>query len=85
MWRGGHAGEPDLLASCYRRCLAVADELGAASIAFPAISTGVYGYPRAAAAAIAVDTLRAATTDVRVARLIAFDAETRRLYGAALA
>ncbi len=60
VWRGGNAGEPELLASCYRRCLAVADELGAASIAFPAISTGIYGYPRAAAAGIAVATIRAA-------------------------
>ncbi len=85
VWRGGKAGEPELLASCYRRCLAVADELGAASIAFPAISTGIYGYPRAAAARIAVDTIRVAPTNVRVARLIAFDAETRRLYGEALA
>jgi O-acetyl-ADP-ribose deacetylase (regulator of RNase III) len=85
VWRGGNAGEPKLLASCYRRCLAVADERGAASIAFPAISTGIYGYPRAAAAGIAVATIRAAPTNVRVARLIAFDAETRRLYGDALA
>ncbi len=84
VWRGGRAGEAELLASCYRRCLAVAEELGAASIAFPAISTGIYGYPRAAAAEIAVTTLSAATTTVELARLVAFDAETRELYGESL-
>src|SRR5688500_13803312 len=49
VWRGGGAGEAELLASCYRRSLEVADEVGAASVAFPAIATGVYGYPRAEA------------------------------------
>jgi O-acetyl-ADP-ribose deacetylase (regulator of RNase III) len=81
VWRGGQAGEPELLASCYRRCLAIADDLGAASIAFPAISTGVYGYPRAAAAEVAVGVLSAASTRVELARLVAFDSETRQLYG----
>lgn len=84
VWHEGNRGEADVLASCYRRCLAVADELGARSVAFPAISTGVYGYPKAAAAAIAVDTLRATPTKVEVARLIAFDSETLALYRAAL-
>jgi O-acetyl-ADP-ribose deacetylase (regulator of RNase III) len=84
VWRGGQAGEAELLASCYRRCLAVADELGAGSIAFPAISTGIYGYPRAAAAEIAVGTLTAATSKVHLARLVAFDAETLQLYGESL-
>ena len=55
---GGH-GEAGLLASCYRRSLEVAVGLGARSVAFPAISTGAYGYPKAAAARIAVDTVRA--------------------------
>ena len=84
VWRGGQAGEPGLLASCYRRCLAVADDLGAFSVAFPAISTGVYGYPRAAAAEVAVGVLSAASTKVELARLVAFDNETRQLYGETL-
>jgi O-acetyl-ADP-ribose deacetylase (regulator of RNase III) len=84
VWRGGQAGEPELLASCYRRCLAVADDLGAASVAFPAISTGVYGYPRAAAAEVAVGVLAATSTRVELARLVAFDNETRQLYGETL-
>lgn len=60
VWRDGNHGEPQQLASCYRRSLDEAAKLGAASIAFPAISTGVYGYPPAAAARIAVDTVQAA-------------------------
>ena len=80
VWRGGGAGEAGLLASCYRRSLEVADELGARSVAFPAISTGVYGYPRAEAATVAVDTLRATPTSVEVVRLVAFDEATLRLY-----
>ena len=58
VWQGGGHGEAGLLASCYRRSLQEARRVGARSIAFPAISTGVYGYPKAAAAAIAVATLR---------------------------
>jgi O-acetyl-ADP-ribose deacetylase (regulator of RNase III) len=82
VWRGGGAGEADLLASCYRRSLEVADGLGARSVAFPAISTGVYGYPAEEAAAVAVDTIRSAptATSVEVVRLVAFDARTLRLY-----
>jgi len=58
VWRGGHAGEADLLASCYRRSLEVAVDLGATSIAFPAISTGIYKYPADLAAAVAVETVK---------------------------
>jgi O-acetyl-ADP-ribose deacetylase (regulator of RNase III) len=85
VWYGGGRGEAEQLASCYRRSLEVADELGARSIAFPAISTGVYGYPRPEAATIAVDTLRAAETDVERALLVAFDDETAALYRVRLA
>lgn len=84
VWRGGHRGEAELLASCYRRSLEVADELGARSIAFPAISTGIYGYPRPEAARIAVTTLRETPTEVETAVLVAYDAKTLELYQGAL-
>jgi O-acetyl-ADP-ribose deacetylase (regulator of RNase III) len=84
-WRGGGHGEAEQLASCYRRALEVADELGATSVAFPAISTGIYGYPADEAAAIAVATIRSTPALVRLVRLVAFDAGTlaryRRLLG----
>jgi O-acetyl-ADP-ribose deacetylase (regulator of RNase III) len=79
-WRGGDKGEPEALASCYRRSLEVADELGAKSVAFPAISTGIYGYPPEEAARIAVDTIRSTPTEVELVRLVAFDEATHRLY-----
>ena len=80
IWHGGESGEPDLLRSCYRRCLEVADELGATSVAFPAISTGVYGYPKREAAEIAVETLASTPSGVEVATLVAFNRETEVLY-----
>lgn len=58
VWRGGGEGEAEVLASCYRRSLTLADEVGARSVAFPAISTGVYGYPEEEAAEVAVAALR---------------------------
>ena len=59
VWQGGGQGEPELLASCYRRSMSVAAAAGARSMAFPAISTGVYGYPVEPAAQIAVATVSA--------------------------
>jgi O-acetyl-ADP-ribose deacetylase (regulator of RNase III) len=83
-WHGGDAGEPDLLASAYRRSLAVADEIGAKSVAFPAISTGIYGYPLDAANDIAVHTCREADTTLDLIRFVCFDAKTLAAYQRAL-
>jgi O-acetyl-ADP-ribose deacetylase len=80
VWRGGREGEAERLASCYRRCLEIADEIGARSVAFPAIATGAFGYPPHEAAGIAVDTLRSTPTGVERVLLVAFDAETLGLY-----
>lgn len=82
-WRGGGAGEADLLASCYRAALRLARENGASSIAFPAISTGIYGYPAEDAAAVALaairDELSADTRPLRVL-LCCFDKATAAIY-----
>ena len=68
------AGQRDraLLVSCYRRCLEVADELGARTVAFPLISAGIYGWPREDAIRAAVDTIRESDSAVEEARLVAF-------------
>ncbi len=79
VWYGGGRGEDSALESCYRRCIEVADELGAKTVAFPAISTGAFGFPPDRAAAIAIRTLRALDTAVEEVRLVAFDQRTARL------
>ena len=80
VWNGGGEGEAETLASCYRQSLVLAERLAIGAIAFPAISTGVYGYPREQAADIAVrETLAAADRFERIL-LVAFDAETFELY-----
>lgn len=82
VWHGGDRGEPERLAGCYRASLALLRGAGGTSIAFPAISTGVYGYPRAPAAAIAVRTVRddlAAHGGLDVTFAL-FDAESLALY-----
>lgn len=80
VWRGGHEGEPELLASCYRISLQRADEVGATSVAFPAISTGVYGYPARPAAEIAVTTVGRTATTVSEVRFVCFDEATAEVY-----
>lgn len=73
VWRGGNNGEPELLASCYRRSLEEAEKVSAQSIAFPAISTGIFGYPVEPATALAIATIRAAAPRTLDVRLIAFN------------
>ena len=82
VWHGGDRGEAEMLASSYRRSLEEADGVGARSIAFPAISTGIYGYPKDAAARIAVDTIRAVlpSTAITEVVLVAFSDDDLRRY-----
>lgn len=80
VWAGGQQSEDDVLRSCYRRSVEVAEELGCRSLAFPAISTGIYGFPKERAAAIAVSTLGGLDTSLSQILLVAFDEETLQLY-----
>jgi O-acetyl-ADP-ribose deacetylase (regulator of RNase III) len=80
VWRGGAAGEPELLASCYRSSLALAEKHGLASIAFPAISTGIYGYPKEPATEIAVREVADHEGDVERVIFCCFGADMARLY-----
>ena len=72
VWRGGSHGEPELLASCYRRSIELAAENGIVTLAFPCISTGVYGYPVELASRIAVATVRASLADAQSIREVTF-------------
>jgi len=82
VWQGGGHDEDDLLASCYRRCLELAKQHQARSIAFPAISTGVYHFPPKRAAHIAIDTVRERVqgSGVEVVRFVCFNQETLAIY-----
>ena len=81
VWRDGEHGEDDLLTSCYRRCLALAKEHQVRTIAFPAISTGIYHFPRERASRIAIETVRkhVEASGVEVVQFACFDAETLRI------
>ena len=89
VWRGGGEGEPELLAACYRNSLTLASEHALKSIAFPAISTGIFGYPLEAAARTAIDTVRGfdadAATTLELVRFVCFDVDNRRIYERLLA
>jgi O-acetyl-ADP-ribose deacetylase len=87
IWRGGAGGEEELLASCHRRAIELADAHGCRSVAFPAISTGAYGYPVELAAPVAVAATKealAAHPSVEVARFVFRDEATLKRYRAAL-
>lgn len=88
VWRGGSGGEPELLASCYRKSMELAAQGGARSLAFPSISTGIYGYPIELAAPIAVATVRsalAAGSSVEEVTFCCFSDADLAVYEAALA
>ena len=87
VWRGGAEGEADLLASCHRRAIELAAERACASVAFPAISTGAFGYPPALAAPVAIAATTealAANPSVELARFVFRDDQTLAPYRAAL-
>ena len=87
VWSGGQNGEEAALRSCYRRCLELADEYNLRSVAFPAISTGVYGYPPGPAAAIAVETVSeflSRNSSVESVLFVCFNSRTRDAYNTVL-
>jgi O-acetyl-ADP-ribose deacetylase len=88
VWSGGTAGEPELLASCHRRAIALAAENACRRVAFPAISTGVYGYPMERAARVSLSATAAALEEypeVEEARFWLFDARAHAVFATALA
>ena len=87
VWHGGGHGEEELLASCYRSCMALAAENGCKTVDFPSISTGVYHFPLEKASKIAVDTITACLEEypaIERVRMVCFNQHTQRFYQAAL-
>jgi O-acetyl-ADP-ribose deacetylase (regulator of RNase III) len=84
VWHGGHRDEPELLARCYRSCIALADEHAIESIAFPAISCGVYGYPPEQAARVAIATLRKVAPRAMDVQLCCYDERMASIWQDAL-
>jgi O-acetyl-ADP-ribose deacetylase len=80
VWRDGNHGEPELLAGCYRKCLELAKEHDARSVAFPAISTGIYHYPKKAAAEVALQTCRNHGDHIERIEFVCFDEVTAGIY-----
>jgi O-acetyl-ADP-ribose deacetylase (regulator of RNase III) len=83
VWNGGHKGEPELLANAYRNSLKLAMDNGVTTIAFPNISTGIYGYPKAEAAKVAMQTVKeflADNTTIEQVTFVCFDDENYALY-----
>ena len=80
VWRGGEAGEADLLASAHRRSLEVARDLGARTVAFPAISCGIYGYPPELAAPVAIEAVRPFETELDAIRFVFLQDELRAVF-----
>ena len=88
VWIGGGHGEAEILAACHRNAIALAADLGCTSVAFPAISTGVFGYPRERAASVAMRATQEALAEqatVELVRFVLFDEDTRLIYERALA
>jgi O-acetyl-ADP-ribose deacetylase (regulator of RNase III) len=83
VWHGGSAGEAELLASAYRRSLEVAEELGCRTVAFPALSTGIYGYPLDEAAPVSVSAVRPFTDRFDEIRFVFLDDDLRATFEAA--
>jgi O-acetyl-ADP-ribose deacetylase (regulator of RNase III) len=87
VWRGGDHGEEELLASAYRSCLRLADELEARSVAFPAISMGIYGYPPDEGARVALETVTQhlrGSTDIELVRFVLFSDDTLDVFRGAI-
>ena len=87
VWRGGDAGEPETLAACHRNAVALAAELGCRTVAFPAISTGIYGYPAELAAKVAIPATveaLAGQDTVELVRFVLFDEQTLAAFDSAM-